>query len=71
MASERPIADGVVVCVAVGGGGVLVDAVTRLAGAGVGVADVSLRRPTLDDVFLALTGHGAAAGGEPEAETVR
>ena len=61
MAQERPTADGDVVCVAVGGDGVLVDAVTRLAGAGVGVADVSLRRPTLDDVFLSLTGHAADA----------
>jgi ABC-2 type transport system ATP-binding protein len=23
----------------------------------VGIADIALRRPTLDDVFLALTGH--------------
>jgi ABC-2 type transport system ATP-binding protein len=25
----------------------------------VGVDDLALRRPTLDEVFLALTGHGA------------
>ena len=38
------------------------DAVGRLVNAGVGVEDISLRRPTLDDVFLALTGHAAAPG---------
>lgn len=37
----------------------LVAAVRRLDGAGVAVADVALRRPSLDDVFLALTGHAA------------
>ena len=41
-----------------GGGKVLVDALSRLEGEGIGVLDVGLRRPTLDDVFLTLTGHG-------------
>ena len=27
---------------------------------GIGIDDIGLRRPTLDDVFLSLTGHGAA-----------
>ncbi|MCW2615484.1 MAG: daunorubicin/doxorubicin resistance transporter ATP-binding protein DrrA, partial [Frankiales bacterium] len=40
-----------------GGGKVLVDAVGRLDAAGIEVIDVGLRRPTLDDVFLSLTGH--------------
>ena len=31
----------------------------RLSEAGVGVDDLAIRRPTLDDVFLALTGHAA------------
>jgi len=35
-------------------------AVTSLAGAGIGLADIALRRPSLDDVFLALTGHAPA-----------
>ena len=35
--------------------------------AGIGVFDIGLRRPTLDDVFLTLTGH--AAESEPAAET--
>jgi ABC-2 type transport system ATP-binding protein len=39
--------------------GAIVEAVRRLSEAGVGVDDLSLRRPTLDDVFLALTGHAA------------
>jgi ABC-2 type transport system ATP-binding protein len=42
-----------------GGGKVLVEALGRLDAAGVDVLDVALRRPTLDDVFLALTGRAA------------
>lgn len=34
-------------------------AMTRLADAGVGVADLSLGRPSLNEAFLALTGHPA------------
>jgi ABC-2 type transport system ATP-binding protein len=34
-------------------------AMTRLADAGVGVADFSLGQPSLDEVFLSLTGHRA------------
>jgi ABC-2 type transport system ATP-binding protein len=45
-------------------GGVIAEAVQRLTEAGVAVDDISVRRPTLDDVFLALTGHAA----EEEAE---
>ena len=39
--------------------GAIVEAVHRRSDAGVRVDDLALRRPTLDDVFLALTGHGA------------
>ena len=49
--------------------GTIVEAVRRLGDAGVGVDDLVLRRPTLDDVFLTLTGHAAeerAADDEPE-----
>jgi len=35
----------------------------------IAVADVGLRRPTLDDVFLALTGHSANAAQPGPAET--
>jgi ABC-2 type transport system ATP-binding protein len=44
--------------------GTIVDAVNRLSEAGVGVDDLALKRPTLDDVFLALTGHAAEEGAE-------
>jgi ABC-2 type transport system ATP-binding protein len=39
--------------------GLIVDAVRRLDEARVDVDDITLRRPTLDDVFLSLTGHVA------------
>ncbi|MEV4098214.1 ATP-binding cassette domain-containing protein [Streptosporangium saharense] len=39
------------------GGDLLTVAVRALDGAGVVVEDITLRRPTLDDVFLRLTGH--------------
>ena len=42
-----------------GGGKVLVDVIGRLEAAGIASLDVGLRRPTLDDVFLTLTGHAA------------
>jgi ABC-2 type transport system ATP-binding protein len=41
----------------------LVEAVRRLDEAHVTVADLGLRRPSLDDVFLALTGHTADTNG--------
>jgi ABC-2 type transport system ATP-binding protein len=39
--------------------GAIVEAARRLGDAEVGVDDLVLRRPTLDDVFLTLTGHAA------------
>jgi len=42
-----------------GGSTVLVDAIRALDGQGVAVSDLQLRRPTLDDVFMSLTGHAA------------
>jgi ABC-2 type transport system ATP-binding protein len=45
-----------------GGSSILAEAVRRLDGAGLGVDELSLHRPTLDDVFLNLTGHHAEAG---------
>ena len=42
-----------------GGSTVLVDVVRGLDRAGVALEDLSLRRPTLDDVFLSLTGRTA------------
>ncbi len=46
-----------------GGAGVLMQVLRRLDDADIEVLDIALRRPTLDDVFLALTGHVA----EPDA----
>ncbi|MEU3373725.1 ATP-binding cassette domain-containing protein [Streptomyces sp. NPDC006660] len=44
-------------------------AVTALKGEGAHIVDFSLRKPSLDDVFLSLTGHGAPAQeSEPDAE---
>ncbi|MDQ6819642.1 MAG: ATP-binding cassette domain-containing protein [Actinomycetota bacterium] len=48
--------------------GAIVEAVRRLSDAGVGVDDITLRRPTLDDVFLSLTGHAAEENGSAERE---
>jgi ABC-2 type transport system ATP-binding protein len=48
--------------------GAIVEAVQRLSEAGVGIDDLTLRRPTLDDVFLALTGHVAEEAVDSEAE---
>jgi ABC-2 type transport system ATP-binding protein len=47
-----------------GGAGLLAGVVRDLDAAGVQVDELGLHRPTLDDVFLTLTGHAA----EPEAE---
>ena len=41
------------------------EAIAALSGAGIGIADFSLGQPSLDEVFLALTGHPA----EPETDT--
>jgi ABC-2 type transport system ATP-binding protein len=43
-----------------GGAGLLMEALRRLDAAAISVLDVALRRPTLDDVFLSLTGHSSA-----------
>jgi ABC-2 type transport system ATP-binding protein len=48
-----------VVAPVVGGSLTLVEGVRALDAAHIGIADVVLRRPTLDDVFLTLTGHAA------------
>ncbi len=69
MSDETPVAEGTTVRLAVRRrGGAIVEAVRRLDEAGVrGVEDLALRRPTLDDVFLALTGRVAEAAAEDEA----
>ena len=58
-----------------GGADHLVEVVRRLAEDGIAIDDVGLRRPTLDDVFLTLTGHAAEGrqdgADEPEPTTAR
>ena len=66
---DRPGADGARVRVAVTRrAGVIAEAVRGLDGAGIDVEDLTLRRPTLDDVFLTLTGHHAEEPAEDEDE---
>jgi ABC-2 type transport system ATP-binding protein len=65
MAAERPVfEDGVVSAPARERSGAITAAVRRLDAADIAIDDIHLRRPTLDDVFIALTGH--AAEEEPE-----
>jgi ABC-2 type transport system ATP-binding protein len=52
-----------------GGARTLTEALRQLDAAGVGLRDVGLRRPSLDDVFLALTGHAADRGDKTKAGT--
>ncbi|MFD8478980.1 ATP-binding cassette domain-containing protein [Kitasatospora sp. NPDC059673] len=62
-----------------GGAKVLADAIRELDARSIEIDDIGLRRPTLDDVFLSLTGHvtesaegdGAAGEGEQPAKKGR
>jgi ABC-2 type transport system ATP-binding protein len=67
MSDDAPTAEGTLIKIGVRERrGVIVEAVRRLSEAGVGVDDLAVRRPTLDDVFLSLTGHAAEDDpGEP------
>ena len=58
--AETPRRD--VVSVPVGGDGesAFAEVVRRLEAAGIGVSELSLRLPSLDEVFFTLTGHGTA-----------
>jgi ABC-2 type transport system ATP-binding protein len=42
-----------------GGATLLMEALRRFDSDGITLSDVALRRPTLDDVFLSLTGHAS------------
>jgi ABC-2 type transport system ATP-binding protein len=53
-----------VVSMPVAGGGDVADAVRALDAAGIAIGDIATRRPTLDDVFLKLTGRVAVADQE-------
>ncbi|MDP2623044.1 MAG: ATP-binding cassette domain-containing protein [Actinomycetota bacterium] len=70
LASDRPPAaiDGAL-CVPLNHRqGAIAEAVRRLDDAGIGIEDVAMHRPTLDDVFLALTGRAAERSEGEEAE---
>ena len=68
-----------------GGAKLLAEVIRDLDAAGIEIDDIGLRRPTLDDVFISLTGHaaetaegvdeengtGAAAAGAAEKEAVK
>ncbi|MFO0704984.1 MAG: ATP-binding cassette domain-containing protein [Candidatus Andersenbacteria bacterium] len=59
---QKPHADtetGIVTVPVTGGASILIDAVRQLDQAKLTLSDVMLRRPSLDDVFMKLTGHGA------------
>ena len=71
VAAERPaMTDGVLRMQIHKRQGAIAEAVRRLDEVGIGIDDVAMRRPTLDDVFLTLTGHAAEEaeenGGEEE-----
>jgi ABC-2 type transport system ATP-binding protein len=69
MSDEPPHCDRVVVRLNVRQrNGSIVEAVKRLSEAGVGVDDLVVSRPTLDDVFLTLTGHAAVEEVPADAE---
>ena len=56
-------ANGAVTLPAPAGSRSLAAAIRTLDAAGIDPTDIGLRRPTLDDVFIALTGHGATSNG--------
>ena len=70
MASGQPSCDdGIVRLPIAARDGSIAHAVRRLDGAGVAVDDLAVRRPTLDDVFISLTGHVAEhQNGDPDSE---
>jgi len=69
LSDEEPVAEDDTVTLAVRQRtGTIVDAVGRLGAAGVGVEDIGLRTPTMDDVFLSLTGRVAETEQDDEEE---
>ncbi|WP_410571879.1 ATP-binding cassette domain-containing protein [Amycolatopsis sp. cmx-4-61] len=71
LASGEPQAEAFRLTVPVSHGAkALTEALALLAAEGVDVRDVGVRRPTLDDVFLTLTGHEADNTAEPAKEAV-
>ena len=72
LGSETPTVHGREVSVPVATGAkALMEALRRLDEQGIEVHDVALRRPTLDDVFLTLTGRATEETAETETEKAR
>lgn len=64
-----PTVDGIVVRVATTTGlSTTAEVVRRLESTGLDVVSLQLRQPSLDEVFLSLTGHAAEEAPEPDAE---
>src|SRR5215213_1338160 len=69
LADERPKCDhGILVMPLNKSRGDIAEAVRRLDAANVEIADIAIRRPTLDDVFISLTGHAAEEPQDQEGE---
>ena len=72
MSDEAPVVEDAKVSVRVDREtGTIMEAARRLDGAGIDADDVAVRRPTLDDVFLTLTGRELSqeeSEGEPESD---
>jgi ABC-2 type transport system ATP-binding protein len=69
LADERPKCEhGILVMPLNRDRGGIAEAVRRLDAAEIGIADIAVRRPTLDDVFIVLTGHAAEEPAEDELE---
>ncbi len=67
LVGAEPQADGDRLTAPVADSGVLLELVRRLDAAAIPVTDLALRQPSLDDVFLALTGRHAAPDDETPA----
>src|SRR3954454_20511763 len=69
LADERPKCEhGILVMPFNRARGDIAEAVRRLDAASVDIADIAVRRPTLDDVFFSLTGHAAEQPEEADEE---
>ena len=72
LSSKPPNVEGTVLELAVEHGpATAAEALRRVDGAGINLAGLQLREPSLDDVFLNLTGHKAEDGVSPEAPAGR
>jgi len=70
LGSEQPSIDGKQICLPVATGPkALMEALRRIDDREIELHDVALRRPTLDDVFLALTGHAAEDDSQQDTPT--